>query len=66
MEVLRAEISRVRIDGISSPELGERGAQGLVGFLLRDWWIFVGNPGIGGLFCSGTGGFPHHHPLFPA
>ena len=46
MELSRVQISRVRIGGISSPELG--GAQGLVGFpaqglvgfcrKFRDWW----------------------------
>ena len=43
MEFLRAEISRVRIGGISSPELGTVGsAQGLLGI--------VGSSGIGGFF----------------
>ena len=39
-ELFWAEISRVRIGGISSPELGE----------LRDWWVFLESLGIGGLF----------------
>ena len=55
MELLSAEISGVRIDGISSPELGERDAQGLVGFLLRDWWFSVGSSGIGGFLWEARG-----------
>jgi hypothetical protein len=41
VELSRAEISRVRIGGISCPEFG--GAEGLVGFCekFRDWWLFL-------------------------
>ena len=47
MTFQRAEISRLRIGGIAYHELGE----------LRDWWVFMGRSGIGGVFS---------HPIFPA
>lgn len=62
-ELSRVEISRVRIGGILSPELGR--VKALVVFLFRDWWIFmirdwwvsVASSGIGGFFYLGNGGF---------
>lgn len=45
MEVLRVEISKFRIGEILGAKIGAA----------QDWWISVGNSGIGGSCSSGIG-----------
>jgi hypothetical protein len=57
VELFRAESSRLRIGGISSPDFGE----------LRDWWGFAGSPEIGGFPCLRIVDSPPPPPsFFPA